>query len=198
MKTHLLPYILYCLCVTLVSLRADSQTGHTSRLCRADSSRRIPQCGGRRKLPPVLRPVHRSFSEVGSRAKDGSEGWPANRSSKRSEERRLVRPGVFTDNELRAKSEFGAPRQYQAAPPVSGLLKNAFFRSSRGNEAQISLETIIRLEPPYAGCCFFNGRLAGEVEIRAAYEIMAARAAQLALFVESSQFLRKPVIRQPI
>ena len=33
------------------------------------------------------------------------EGW----------KRRLVRPGVFTDNELRAESEFGAPRQYQAA-----------------------------------------------------------------------------------
>ena len=31
---------------------------------------------------------------------------------------------------------------------VNGPLKNAFFHSSRGNEAQISLETIIRLEPP--------------------------------------------------
>jgi hypothetical protein len=37
--------------------------------------------------------------------------------------------------------------------------KNAFFRSSRGNEAQISLETIIRLEPPHVGCYSFNALL---------------------------------------
>src|ERR1039458_5139567 len=34
--------------------------------------------------------------------------------------------------------------------------KNVFFRSSRGNEAHISLETIIRSEPPHVGCYFFN------------------------------------------
>jgi len=37
--------------------------------------------------------------------------------------------------------------------------KNVFFRSNRSNEAQISLETIIRLELPHVGCYFFNGRL---------------------------------------
>jgi hypothetical protein len=36
----------------------------------------LGEAGRRRKLLPVLRPVHRSLSEVGSRAKDGSEGWP--------------------------------------------------------------------------------------------------------------------------
>jgi hypothetical protein len=48
--------------------------------------------------------------------------------------------------------------------------KNVFFRSSRGNEAHISLETIIRSEPPHVGCYFFNellrrssGRLAEEL-----------------------------------
>jgi hypothetical protein len=129
-----------------------------------------------RPLPRRLvstNPALREKAEASACPPKPGEGW----------KRRLVRPGVFTDNELRAESEFGAPRQYQAAPPVCGLLKNAFFRSSRSNEAQISLETIIRLEPPYAGCCFFNGLLAGEVEIRAAHEIMAARAAQLALSV---------------
>ena len=39
--------------------------GWSADPCRADLSRRIPQCGRRRKLPPVLR----------SQAKDGSEGW---------------------------------------------------------------------------------------------------------------------------
>src|ERR1019366_4655617 len=32
--------------------------------------------------------------------------------------------------------------------------KDAFLRSSRGNEAQISTETIFCLEPPYVGCYF--------------------------------------------
>jgi hypothetical protein len=36
-------------------------------------------------------------------------------------------------------------------------VNNAFFCSSRGNEAQISLEIIISLEPPYVGCYFING-----------------------------------------
>jgi len=39
--------------------------------------------------------------------------------------------------------------------------QNIFFRSSRGNEAQISPETVIRFEPPYVGCHFLNG-LAGD------------------------------------
>jgi hypothetical protein len=46
------------------------------------------------------------------------------------------------------------------------------------------LETTICLEPPYVGCYFFNGLLAGEIKIRATHEVMAARAAQLALFVD--------------
>jgi hypothetical protein len=49
---------------------------------------------------------------------------------------------------------------------INGPLKNAFFRSSRGNEAQISLETIIRLEPPYVGCYFFNGLLTIRARLR--------------------------------
>jgi hypothetical protein len=58
-------------------------------------------------------------------------------------------------------------RRPVAAHPGSPF-KNAFSRSSRGNEAQISLEMIIRLEPPHqsshrvlrpagVGCYFFNG-----------------------------------------
>ena len=34
--------------------------------------------------------------------------------------------------------------------------KNATSRSSRGNEAQISLETEAICEPPYVGCYFLN------------------------------------------
>ena len=34
--------------------------------------------------------------------------------------------------------------------------KNVFFRSSRGNEAQISLERNTQLEPPHVGCYFFD------------------------------------------
>ena len=59
-------------------------------------------------------------------------------------------------NEITVDSARGNTRTGLAVI-VSGLLKNAFFRSRRGNEAQISLETIIRLEPPYVGCYFFNG-----------------------------------------
>jgi hypothetical protein len=44
-------------------------------------------------------------------------------------------------------------------PPRSSPFKNVFSRSSRGNEAQISLETIIHSEPPHVGCYFFNGRV---------------------------------------
>jgi len=36
-------------------------------------------------------------------------------------------------------------------------VKNAFFCSSRGNEARISFEIIISLKPPYPGCYFING-----------------------------------------
>jgi hypothetical protein len=43
-----------------------------------------------------------------------------------------------------------------AAHPGSPF-KNVFSRSSRGNEAQISLEWNTQLEPRYLGCYFFNG-----------------------------------------
>src|ERR1017187_4280159 len=39
--------------------------------------------------------------------------------------------------------------QFPAVAHPGSPFKNAFSRSSRGNEAQISLETIIRLEPPH-------------------------------------------------
>jgi len=41
---------------------------------------------------------------------------------------------------------------------AKGLAQSKMLRagSSRGNEAQISLEKIIRLEPPYVGCYFFD------------------------------------------
>jgi hypothetical protein len=61
--------------------------------------------------------------------------------------------------------EVGKLRNRQARKPAlqfgqhapGSPFKNAFSRSSRGNEAQISLETIIRSEPPHVGCYFFNG-----------------------------------------
>jgi hypothetical protein len=107
-----------------------------------DATPPVPPRTERRFLPRRLvapNPAMREKAEASACPPKPGEGW----------KRKLVRPGVFTDNELRAESEFGVPRQYQAAPPVSGLLKKAFFRSSRGHEAQISLETIIRLAPSH-------------------------------------------------
>jgi hypothetical protein len=96
----------------------------------------------------------------------------------------LVRPGVFTDNELHAESEFGAPRQYQAAPSVNRPLKISFFVGDEVTSLKFLRFLKDKLETPYVVSYFFNRRLTCEVEIRATHEIMAARAAQLALFVD--------------
>ena len=46
-----------------------------------------------------------------------------------------------------------------ALKEANSPFKNVFSRSSRGNEAQISLETIMQLAPPHGGGYFFNGLL---------------------------------------
>jgi hypothetical protein len=44
---------------------------------------------------------------------------------------------------------------------ANGPLNNATSRSSRGDEAQISLETEAISEPPHVGCYFLNRLLTG-------------------------------------
>jgi hypothetical protein len=50
-----------------------------------------------------------------------------------------------------------APPEFVGILRRTAWLETLFSRSSRGNEAQISSETIVHSEPPYVGCYCLNG-----------------------------------------